>query len=158
MKIGVWTRTLVVAGLAFASLGAAVPNEELDREAYRVAHDLMSPFCPGRTLADCPSPYAREVRREIRESLAAGMPASEVKERLTETLGDEIRGRPQRAWGWAMPALVTFGGLLAAVVVIRRLGKPSRVGVAARAADERSVRSSDDLLAARLDEELRELS
>ena len=158
MKIGVRARAMVVAGLAFVSLGAAVPNEELDREAYRVAHDLMSPFCPGRTLADCPSPYAREVRREIRESLATGTPASEVKERLTEALGDEIRGRPQRAWGWAMPALVTFGGLLAAVVVIRHLGKPSRGAVEARAADEGSVPSRDDLLAARLDEELRGLS
>ncbi len=149
---------MVVAGLAFVTLGAAVPNEELDREAYRVAYDLMSPFCPGRTLADCPSPYAREVRREIRESLATGTPASAVKKRLSETLGDEIQGRPRRAWGWAMPALVTFGGLVAAVGVIHCLAKPSRAAVESSASGEQAPSSRDDLLAALLDEELRGLS
>ncbi|MFN7951289.1 MAG: cytochrome c-type biogenesis protein CcmH [bacterium] len=154
MKGGMRSTVAFVICLAAFSLGASAPGTDVDREAYRVAHDLMSPFCPGRTLADCPSPYAREVRQEIRESLASGMTASEVTARVTAELGDEVRGRPRSSWGWAIPALVTLGGLVVAFAVIRRLAlQPVR-----RANEESPSSPSADPLAARLDDELRALS
>ncbi len=149
-RVGAWVlgASLLLAGGARAELGPA----DLDRETYQVARDLMSPFCPGRTLADCPSPYAREVREQIRGALASGVPADEVARRVTAELGDEVRGRPRSAWGWWMPALVTLGGIGAAIGVIRRLGGrgPQQVG-----ADVAPAPTTDEPLAALLEAELR---
>lgn len=145
----------LAGSLLLATAGRAeLTPAELDRETYQVARDLMSPFCPGRTLADCPSPYARDVREQIRDALAGGMASDEVAARVTAELGDEVRGRPQSAWGWWMPALVTLGGVIAAVLVIRRLGARGR-GEPSLSAPAPS--SAEEPLAARLEAELRRL-
>lgn len=143
---------LVGSVLVGSAVRAELSPADLDRETYQVARDLMSPFCPGRTLADCPSPYARDVREQIRGALASGMAADEVAARVTAELGDEVRGRPQSAWGWWMPALVTVGGVVAAGVVIRRLGGDRRRPASAEVAP---ASAADEPLAARLEEELR---
>lgn len=138
-------------GAAVAHAAELTPAD-LDRETYQVARDLMSPFCPGRTLADCPSPYARDVREQIRGALASGMAADEVARRVTAELGDEVRGRPQSAWGWWMPALVTLGGVAAAIGVIRRLGGRGPHDAGAQVAP---APATDDPLTALLEAELR---
>jgi cytochrome c-type biogenesis protein CcmH/NrfF len=50
--------------------------------AHRIFSELMSPYCPGLMLADCPSPDAFELRAEIRARLAAGDPPAQVKENI----------------------------------------------------------------------------
>lgn len=131
----------VVLVLVFILVGSTARSREverdLDRETYRVAHDLMSPFCPGRTLADCPSPYAREIRLQIREALGSGVSAPEVAAGVAAALGDEVRGRPKSVWGWATPPLATLGGIAVALFLIRRLGRQEAGSGAPRPARER---------------------
>jgi cytochrome c-type biogenesis protein CcmH/NrfF len=93
--------------------------------AYDLAGDLMSPFCPGRTLASCPSPQAAELIQWIATQEAAGVSRDEVIAILVERHGEEILGAPPAKgitlWAYVFPVLgfVVFGGI--AVIVLRRI-------------------------------------
>ena len=140
--------TVTAAGLASAQ--TAVSDAELARSAHRIARDVMSPFCPGRTLADCPSPNALAVREQIRELLLEGVPEAQVRERLGAVYGDAIVGVPRSALGWALPALLLLAGLGLLAVVLRRLSAAREP----RAAESVQSPRSPDGLAAELDREL----
>jgi len=125
----------VVAALAAAAAvaGAAVaqsaPPSEPPAWAYRLPHDLMSPFCPGRTLAECPSPQADQLRLWILTQAAAGASEAEVAEALHRRFGDQILSAP-RAEGWGLAAYVlplagfVLGGLVVAWVLRRLVRRP----------------------------------
>jgi cytochrome c-type biogenesis protein CcmH/NrfF len=101
--------------------------------AYDLATELMSPFCPGRTLASCPSPQAAELIQWIATQEAAGVGREEVVAMLTQRYGEEILGAPPARgitlWAYVFPVLgfLAFGAI--AVVVLRRIVAPS-AGVA----------------------------
>lgn len=96
--------------------------------AYDLAGELMSPFCPGRTLASCPSPQAAELIQWIATQEAAGVTREEVIAILVERHGEEILGAPPARgitlWAYVFPVLgfVAFGGV--AVLVLRRIVAP----------------------------------
>ncbi len=112
-------RLLIVATLFAAlvplSVIAADADPSVGRRARSLSGDLMSPFCPGRTLADCPSPDAAAVREEIRARLAEGESEDDVRALLETRFGEDVHGFPRDAFGWAAPVviLVTGAGLLA---------------------------------------------
>jgi len=86
--------------------------EEIARD---LAHDLMSPYCPGRTIASCSSQQARDLEDEILQQAQAGKSRQEIEQALVQRFGDEIIGyaaRPVVLYGSAVAALV------AAVVVV----------------------------------------
>jgi cytochrome c-type biogenesis protein CcmH/NrfF len=92
-------------------------SQELERE-------LMSPYCPGRSLIECPSPQATELRLWIQAQEREGVPRSQVEARLFEEFGDQLRHSP-RAEGWGLWAYLVPGGALLAggVVVVAFLGR-----------------------------------
>jgi cytochrome c-type biogenesis protein CcmH/NrfF len=106
-----------------AGLGCS-PAEDPDsvnaRAANEVARDLMSPFCPGRTLADCSSPDAGAIREEIRESLRAGESPKSVRARIEARFGDHVVGVPRERLGWILPILALIAGAGALVFALRR--------------------------------------
>ena len=77
-------RPAVVLGLV--CLGLALParagSEEPEGWAYALWHEMMSPFCPGRSLADCPSTAAESLRMWILMQEAGGRERSEVEAEL----------------------------------------------------------------------------
>jgi cytochrome c-type biogenesis protein CcmH/NrfF len=79
----------------------------------------MSPFCPGRTLADCPSDKATAWRQDIRRMLAEGKSAAEIRRELNQRSGVNLTGTPESSIGWMLPVgfLVGAGGILALVLV-----------------------------------------
>ncbi|MBW2291360.1 MAG: cytochrome c-type biogenesis protein CcmH [Deltaproteobacteria bacterium] len=105
--------------------GEASAIEDAPAWSYAMAHDLMSPFCPGRTLAECPSPQATELRFWILTQAAAGASETEVNAMLTDRFGDVLLAAP-RAEGWGLSAYVipiaffVIGGPVV-VLIIRRL-------------------------------------
>ena len=109
--------------------------------AYSLAHDLMSPFCPGRTLAACPSPQAEELRQWILFQAVAGRSRDDIEKSLYDRYGDEILAAP-RATGWglsayAVPILAFLIGGGGVVWVLRRLVlAPAAVVSASRPARE----------------------
>jgi cytochrome c-type biogenesis protein CcmH/NrfF len=87
-------------------------------------NELMSPFCPGRTLADCTSPQAASLRMWITVQAAAGRTRSDVEEELTERYGDVLRPAP-RAEGigiaaYAFPVIAFLAGGVVVFVFLRR--------------------------------------
>jgi cytochrome c-type biogenesis protein CcmH/NrfF len=142
-------RTL--AALVFlATLAApAFAQEEWSPEVW---HDVMSPYCPGRTLADCPSPQAQELRAWIADQESQGRSRVEVEEQLYRLYGDVILSAP-RAEGWGLAAyLVPVGAFVAGglmlVVFLRRQGGavPAEPSGAVPAGDPELERIVDDEL------------
>lgn len=96
------------------------PEVTRARQANELSRDLMSPFCPGRTLADCSSPDAGAVREEIRQALRAGEQPEQVRARIEARFGDHVVGVPRQALGWLLPILVLIAGAGGLFWVLRR--------------------------------------
>jgi cytochrome c-type biogenesis protein CcmH/NrfF len=98
--------------------------EESADWAYELHHELMSPFCPGRTLADCSSPQAASLRMWIVVQAAAGRTRSDVKAELLERYGDVLRAAPlPTGFGftaYAFPVIAFLAGGALVVVFLRR--------------------------------------
>lgn len=100
----------------------SAPSAATSSWAYDLAGELMSPFCPGRTLASCPSPQAGELIQWIATQEAAGVSRDEVIAILVERHGEEILGAPPAKgitlWAYVFPVLgfVAFGGVAAIVL------------------------------------------
>jgi cytochrome c-type biogenesis protein CcmH/NrfF len=116
--------------VAIAAPGADAGSTEQDLSwAYAMAHDLMSPFCPGRTLAQCPSPKADELRQRIVSEAAAGRAREDIEQSLFQLYGDVILSTPRASGGWGLSAYVIpiagfmLGGV-AVLLVLRRLVQP----------------------------------
>lgn len=117
---------VVASAVGTASQAEAADGEsgrEIGRRAYALSRDLMSPYCPGRTLADCPSPDAAAVRQEIRKRMRAGESAARVRADLELRFGDAVRGVPRSAIGWLIPALLVAGGGVLVFVALRRMSR-----------------------------------
>ena len=92
--------------------------------AYGMAHDVMSPFCPGVTLAECPSPQAYELRLWILMQSSAGASRDEIETVLYDRFGEQIRSAPRaEGWGLAAYAIPLLGFLVGGAVVILFLRK-----------------------------------
>jgi cytochrome c-type biogenesis protein CcmH len=118
-------------GLASAPLVAG-ETAAADTWGYDLSHDLMSPFCPGRTLATCPSPQAAELVQWIVMQEAAGASREQVIDMLVERYGEEILGAPPAEgitlWAYVFPiaGFVLGGGLV--FLALRRLVRAPRAG------------------------------
>ncbi len=87
--------------------------------AYSLAHDLMSPFCPGRTLAACPSPQADQLRQWILFQAAAGQTEEQIEETLFERFGDVMLSAPRAEGGWGISAYaIPIAGFLLGLVFV----------------------------------------
>jgi cytochrome c-type biogenesis protein CcmH len=114
--------------LLVALLGAVAPTVGAEPAETPYSYDLwtglMSPYCPGRTLADCPSSQAAELRQWIREQEAAGRSRADVEDQLYARFGDIILQTP-RASGfglaaYAIPVLAFLVGGGLVVFFLRR--------------------------------------
>ena len=110
-----------VAAIAFVGAVdttlAAATNEidaELEASYNRLMGDLMSPYCPGRTIKNCPSYQATLLRERIRESLESGQTEEAVLAALLDEFGDGMLGRPRFSGfglvAWLTPLVVLVGG------------------------------------------------
>lgn len=113
-------------GVALALLVVLAPAAQAAPEdvANRISENIMSPFCPGVTLHDCPSPQADDLRERIRGWAADGMSEERIMDRLVAEYGEEVRAIPPGDGGgiaaWAVPALVALAGAGFAGTLARR--------------------------------------
>jgi cytochrome c-type biogenesis protein CcmH/NrfF len=140
---------VLLLGLA---LPAAAQSAEPEGWGYELSHEIMSPFCPGRSLADCPSPQAESLRAWIVIQEATGRSRADVEAELLERFGDVILSAP-RAEGiglaaYAIPVLAFLAGGVLVGVVLRRI---TRAGSAPAAP---AAESLDPELARLVDEDL----
>ena len=86
----------LMAGAA-RSQEPALDAQVIDTRANEMYDQIMSPFCPGRTLANCPSPQAAAMRERVKQQLAAGMSQDEIVDSLYGIYGEIILGAPELA-------------------------------------------------------------
>ena len=110
----------VLAILVLGAGGAAAKSW-----SYDLAGELMSPYCPGRTLASCPSPQAAELVQWMVLQEADGATREQIVEMLIERFGEEILAAPPAKgitlWAYVVPVLgfLVGGGLV--VIALRRI-------------------------------------
>ncbi len=93
--------------------------------SYDLAGELMSPYCPGRTVESCPSPQASELVQWMLVQEAGGATKEQVVAMLIERFGEEILGAPpakgNALWLYVLPWLTFIGGGVIVAVALRRL-------------------------------------
>ncbi|HZA40502.1 MAG TPA: cytochrome c-type biogenesis protein CcmH [Actinomycetota bacterium] len=137
MKAGLLALTL--AGSLFLTHVAAAQTPE--ERAARLSQRIMSPFCDGVTLHDCPSKESDELRAEIAGMAREGMTDAQILNRLEAEYGPGIRATPKEGVAWVTPALFAMAGL-ALVVWLARRWTPSEREPAA-GADRPRIADSD---------------
>jgi cytochrome c-type biogenesis protein CcmH/NrfF len=119
---------LALVAAVFLSASASRADDDPVAWGYALAHDLMSPYCPGRTLAQCTSPQAGELRQWIVLQAAAGASREDVEAILVERFGDGILQKPKaEGWGasaYAIPVLFFIAGGGLVYWLLRRLVGP----------------------------------
>lgn len=88
--------TLLLAAPALAQDGAPAGDStrdpgEVSKITSEVSQEVYSPFCPGKTLAMCPSGGASEVRQEIQNLARDGKSKAEIKDAIVDKYGEEYR-------------------------------------------------------------------
>jgi cytochrome c-type biogenesis protein CcmH/NrfF len=96
---------LAVPLLALALIAGTPPARAAEGWAYEMANEMMSPFCPGRSIADCPSPQAQTLRMWLIVQESAGRARADVEAELVSRYGESILGAP-RAKGIGLTAYV----------------------------------------------------
>ncbi len=120
-------RTSLLLALVLLSAPVALAAAEPEGWSYELAHELMSPYCPGRTLAECPSSKADTLRMWLQVQEASGRSVEEVKAELVERFGDRVLSAP-RPEGFGLAAYVlpvlafVTGGLLVWRFLRKQLG------------------------------------
>jgi cytochrome c-type biogenesis protein CcmH len=103
---------------------------------------LRCPMCQNQAIADSPVGVAADLRRELREQMAAGRTDAEIMDFMTARYGDFILYNPPvkpKTWLlWAAPVLLLLIGVASAAVVIVRRSK----GDMAEDADDGSTREA----------------
>lgn len=90
---------------------------------------MPSPYCPGRSIASCPSGAARKLEDDIYELALAGQPREEIEATLVARFGREKMGYEQST---GMFVLVTIMAVTA-IAAIFALGRRSATRAAAMA-------------------------
>jgi cytochrome c-type biogenesis protein CcmH/NrfF len=132
-----------------------------DTEAQRLFGQLMSPFCPGLTLAACPSPGADSLRRDIRERLSGGETPRSVVASYAADWGEQMLGAPPvRDWGavlWLAPGVLLTLGAIGLTLWLRTERRRVDAAETADAAPAQGPGPPDEpALKARLEAELKE--
>lgn len=83
--------TLLAAPPLLAQEHGTRDSGEVSQMTQEVSKEIYSPFCPGKTLAMCPSGGASDVRQEIQVLASEGMEKQAIKEAIIDKYGEEFR-------------------------------------------------------------------
>jgi cytochrome c-type biogenesis protein CcmH len=93
----------------------------------KLARELRCLVCRSETIADSNAQLAIDLRRQLRELMAAGKSDQEIMLYMTDRYGDYVLYKPPvvpRTWLlWAAPILLVVGGGVAVAMVISRKSK-----------------------------------
>lgn len=110
----------VAVALGATSAAGASPQDV----ANSISERVMSPFCPGVTLHDCPSDNAIQLRSQIATWASRGWSTQRIMAKLLAEYGPEIRAVPSdrgvSLLVWLLPAIAVLLGAGTAGLLARR--------------------------------------
>lgn len=116
-------RALVVASLLLLVPAVATAGEPED-VANQISNQVMSPYCPGVTLHDCPSDAAVQLRERILGWAEDGWSRERILNRLEAEYGASILSSPPTSGiglgAWVAPFVAAIAGLAIAWAVATR--------------------------------------
>jgi len=126
--------------------------EELEDTFQRLQISIMSPYCQGLTLADCPTSGAVAMRERIHAWLEEGRSAEWIVDELAGEYGEWIRSAPRFAGfgllAWLAPGAALILGAVWVGGYMRRNTKPqadeSGDAVEAQAAAQPQASAEDE--------------
>ena len=126
----VWPLALfaLVGGVALGLPLLTQPDPNRVPTTDEVASRMMSPFCPGLTLEECPSDQATRVRGEIDEMVSRGATNREIDRWIVANFGEVALARPGPSLAWVVPPLVAVAGAAVVVVGLRRVARKTQRG------------------------------
>lgn len=137
-----------VVAIAIVVIVASPAGAAPEDVANEVSREVMSPFCPGVTLHDCPSQAALDLRDQIKGWAEQGWSKDRIMDELESRFGTGIRATPQDSEGigaWALPV----GALLVGIMLLGSLARRWTKGRL-----HREVPALDDAERARVEREL----
>jgi len=116
---------LASAGTALAiDAQDAFDDPALQQRYEKINRELRCLVCQNQTIADSNATLAQDLRREVRDMIAAGRTDDEIREFMIERYGDFVLYRPRMTAGnfllWAAPVLLLVVGAFVLVRVVRR--------------------------------------
>ena len=116
---------LVLGGLAHAIDAQYAFDDPVLQERYEnINRELRCLVCQNQTIADSNATLAQDLRREVRDMIAAGQTDAQIREFMIERYGDFVLYRPRMTAGnfllWAAPVLLLLIGAIVLVRVVRR--------------------------------------
>ena len=113
-------------GLVIGSMLAITPPALADPQdiANDISREMVSPYCPGITLHDCPSDSSHRLRERITGWAEDGMNKDQIWQRLEDEFGTNIRATPSTSgsglWAWVLPIGAGVAGVALLVVLTMR--------------------------------------
>ena len=130
-----------------------------------VNNAIMSPACPGKILAACPSAEGAQLRELVRRKVEAGETLEQIVQYFVEVYGPEVLPVPPpkgfNLAAWLMPFMALFAGLGVVVVLVRAWSASAARKKEERVSSQANARPSggaEDDLEKRLQRELEEYS
>jgi cytochrome c-type biogenesis protein CcmH len=123
---GVLTLLLFANG-AFGIDITVLPSEQLQQRYEALTHQFRCMQCQNNTIADSPVGLASDLRRDVAEMLVAGKSDDEIRAYMVQRYGNVILFTPpfkgSAIWVWLTPLIALLGGIVVAIVIVRRRGK-----------------------------------
>ena len=109
-------RKVITLALLAAALTAQAADD-LDTRVERLAQELRCVVCQSQSVAESNAPLAVDMKRHLREGLAAGRSEQALRDELVQRYGEQVLYRPPLHAGtaplWFGPlALLAIGGLV----------------------------------------------
>ncbi|HKU15690.1 MAG TPA: cytochrome c-type biogenesis protein [Steroidobacteraceae bacterium] len=116
---------LLCMQLAFAIDTAPAFSDQAQQQRYeRVIRELRCLQCRSETIADSNATLAADLRRQVREMMAAGKSDQEIFQHMVDRYGDYVLYKPplvaRTLLLWGAPILLLVGGGAVAAFVIAR--------------------------------------
>lgn len=133
-------------------LSARGPDPNEVPSAREVSERTMSPFCPGLTLSECPSPQSAELRGRVAAKVKAGWTNQQIDDWLVQSYGQSILGRPRGVLPYVVPTSVVLVGAVSVTVLTLRWSRARRLRESLNVPEI----EIDDKERARLDREIKD--
>ncbi len=120
---------LLLASPAIAlTVDDKLPDSAQEARAQSLFHELRCVVCQSESVADSPAEVARDMRRSVREKVAAGKSDDDIKAGLVAHYGERVLMMPEKnqrnALLWLAPILLLVGGAWLAAKNIFRKEEP----------------------------------